>query len=612
MGRRELAEPGEEVLLLIRGCRRDATDMTTTHVLLRLLRMARPHRARLAALLALSLLASVTAVLTPVPVTLVIDSVIGDRPMPGWLAAIMPHGWVNSSAARLGVAVALLLLASVTGAAAAMATYVLQTQVGERLAMEFRLRLFAHAQRLSLAYHDRKGMNDTTFRIQYDAPAIQWILAEGILPLIGAGVTVAGMIAVTVALSWRVALVALAVCPALLLLCRHYTARLNRQWHAVKDGQNDAMSVVTQTLGALRVVKAFATELRQHDELRDQSARSVRVQVDLAVTKGKFNLLVALTIVLGTAAVLVIGTREVTRGHMTAGALLLVLAYLAQLYAPLESLARKFADLQGALVSARRGLALLDEAPDVVEKPNAVAMPNCAGDIVFEDVSFAYTPGGPPCLDRVDLHVPAGTRVGITGATGSGKSTLLSLLPRFYDVAGGRVLIDGVDVRDARIADLRNHFALVLQDTVLFSGSIRDNIAYARPDASDDEIVAAATAASAHDFIAALPRGYDTPVGERGMCLSGGERQRIALARAFLKDAPILLLDEPTSSLDVHTETLVMAALDRLMAGRTTIMIAHRLSTLEHCDVVYHLRDGRLKMVAINADRPARLTPVLN
>jgi ATP-binding cassette subfamily B protein len=211
----------------------------------------------------------------------------------------------------------------------------------------------------------------------------------------------------------------------------------------------------------------------------------------------------------------------------------------------------------------------------------------------------------------VSLRIPAGTRVGITGATGSGKSTLLSLLPRFYDVSAGRVTIDGVDVRDARLADLRNHFALVLQETVLFSGSIRDNIAYARPDACDDDVIAAATAASAHEFIAALPRGYDTPVGERGMCLSGGERQRIALARAFLKDAPILLLDEPTSSLDVHTESLVMKALDRLMAGRTTIMIAHRLSTLDHCDVVYHLRDGRLSLAA-NEERYSRLAPVLN
>jgi len=295
----------------------------------------------------------------------------------------------------------------------------------------------------------------------------------------------------------------------------------------------------------------------------------------------------------GTAAVLFIGARHVQAGTITVGDLVLVMAYMSQLYSPLKTLSKKAGQLQKYLASAERAFSLLDEEPDVRETPNARPLSLAAGDIRFERVSFAYD-GERPVLCDLSFHAPAGMRVGIAGATGAGKTTLVSLLNRFYDPSGGRILLDGVDLRDYRLADLRAQFAIVLQEPLLFSTSIAENIAYAKQDASIEEIMAAARAANVHDFITGLVDGYDTEVGERGTRLSGGERQRISLARAFLKDAPILILDEPTSSVDVATEATILEAMSRLMKDRTTFMIAHRLGTLEGCDVFVELQDGCL------------------
>lgn len=278
--------------------------------------------------------------------------------------------------------------------------------------------------------------------------------------------------------------------------------------------------------------------------------------------------------------------------------MLLVIGYLGQLYAPLRTMSRKTSQLQSALAGAERVLAVLDEVPDVPERPDARPVGRAAGAVAFRNVSFVY-PSGQGVLNDVTFSVPAGARVGIAGQTGAGKTTLLSLLMRLYDPASGQILLDGADLRDLKVVDLRNQFAVVYQEAVLFSASVSENILYAKPDATRDEIEAAARAANAHDFIAALPDGYDTIVGERGMRLSGGERQRVSLARAFLKDAPILLLDEPTSAVDVSTESLIMDAIGRLMAGRTTFLIAHRLSTLEGCDVMITVDQGRVATTPI-------------
>jgi ATP-binding cassette subfamily B protein len=295
----------------------------------------------------------------------------------------------------------------------------------------------------------------------------------------------------------------------------------------------------------------------------------------------------------GTAAVLFVGVRNVQTGVLTVGELLMVMAYLTQLYGPMETISQKVGDLQSSLASAERAFELLDETPDVTEKHHARRLVRARGGIEFRNVSFGYE-GTVSVLHDISFSIAPGTRLGIVGKTGAGKTTLVSLITRFYDPTAGAILLDGVDLRDYRIADLRNQFGIVLQEPVLFSTSIAENIAYARPGARWHDIISAADAANAHDFIRELPEGYETVVGERGMRLSGGERQRIALARAFLKDAPILILDEPTSSVDTKTETAIMEASERLMQGRTSLMIAHRLSTLEHCDARFEIEYGKL------------------
>ena len=316
-------------------------------------------------------------------------------------------------------------------------------------------------------------------------------------------------------------------------------------------------------------------------------------RLGLALLQGRYGLYVGLTMALGTAAVLLIGVRHVRTGALMLGQLLLVMGYLAQLYEPLKTISRKAASLQSYLASAERAFALLDERPDVPERLHARPLVRAAGAVEFQHVFFAYN-SDRPVLHDVSFAVPAGARVAIVGTTGAGKTTLVGLLTRFYDPTAGAVLLDGMDLRDYRLADLRDQFAIVLQEPVLFSTSIGENIAYGRPGASDLDIVRAAKAAGAHDFIASLPRGYATPVGERGIQLSGGERQRVALARAFLKDAPLLILDEPTSSVDVKTEAVILEAMDRLMQGRTAFLITHRLSALATCDARLQLEQGRL------------------
>jgi ATP-binding cassette subfamily B protein len=316
-------------------------------------------------------------------------------------------------------------------------------------------------------------------------------------------------------------------------------------------------------------------------------------QVRLSIQQAVFNVLTGLTIAVGTAAALYFGVRHVRAGTLTVGSMLMIMAYIAQIYQPLQTLTGKVTDLQVWLASLERAFVLLDQQPEIAERAGARKLSTATGEFEFRSVSFGYDGSGRG-LHNLFFKIPAGSRVGIVGATGAGKTTLLNLLMRFYDPTSGEVLLDGHDIREYRIRDLRRQFAVVLQEPVLFAASIAENIAYGKPDATDEEIIAAATAAASHEFILNLPEGYETEVGERGSRLSGGERQRISLARAFLRNSPILILDEPTSSVDVHTEAAIMEATDRLISGRTTFMIAHRLSTLKSCDLVLVLDQGRL------------------
>jgi ATP-binding cassette subfamily B protein len=573
----------------------------------RLLVQARPYWGQLVALFVLGLLATPIALATPLPLKLAVDSALGAQSLPAFLAVLVPDGVEHSPGAMLALAAGLVLAVALANRLQQAATAALRTWTGEKLVLDFRARLFAHVQRLSLSFHDTRGTADTSYRIQHDASAIPYIVIDGLAPLVTAGVTLAAMLYVSFRIDWKLALVALAISPILFAVTGAYRRRLRQRSRQVKRLESAALGVVQEVLGALGVVKGFGQEDREHARYLARASEGLVARVRLRLSEEAMDLVLGLTTALGTAAVLYVGGSHVRAGTLTLGDLLLVMGYLSQLYDPLKTISRRMASLQSHLASAERAFRLLDRATDVAERPDARPLARARGAVSFSGVSFGY-PGGSPVIRGVSVEVPAGARVGIAGKTGAGKTTLLRLLMRFYDPVAGRVLLDGVDLREYRVADLRNQFSVVLQEPILFSTSIAENIAYARPSASQAEIVQAAQAAHAHEFIAALPESYATRVGERGMRLSGGERQRIALARAFLKDAPLLLLDEPTSSVDLRTEAVIVEAMEQLMQGRTTFLIAHRLATLEGCDLLLTLEDGQVE--ALRTDVGSALAEV--
>lgn len=554
---------------------------------------ARPYKWQILLLTLLSLLAAPLTLLVPVPLKLAIDNVLGGQPLPPALAAVLPPGLTSSTNGMLLFVMVLIFAIAILQQLRRLAASVLRAATGENLTLRFRSRIFNHAEKLSLAYHDARGVTDSLYRTQYDGTAVDQVINAGLIPLLGALLTLAAMVYVI----WRIdpvlVLVALAITPLLILATQLLRRRLRGQWAETKQLESIAMGVIQEVLSSLRVVNAFGQELREQQRYERSAQRGIRARVHAVTYEGWFGLVLGLIVATGTAAVLAVGAIHVESGIITLGDLVLVMVYLTMLYQPLEAIGTTIATLQAALASAERAYSLLDEPLGVADRPNNKPLVRAAGKVEFREVSFAYD-NGVVTLQNISFEARAGLRVGIVGQTGAGKTTLVNLLPRFYDATAGAVLLDDVDLRDYKLVDLRRQFAIVLQEPVLFSTSIAENIAYGRPDASTEEIVEAARAANAHDFIIRLPDGYDTEVGERGMRLSGGERQRISLARAFLRDAPILILDEPTSSVDVDTEMLVMEAMQRLMRGRTTFIIAHRLDTLKDCDQFLVLERGKL------------------
>jgi ATP-binding cassette, subfamily B, bacterial len=570
----------------------------------RLLLEARPCWPHIFALCLLSLLSIPLSLLTPLPLKLVVDSVVGSHPLPLFLQVLGLDAHQDRDSILLFSVCLIVIIASLSGLLA-LANSMLRTHAGEQLLLSFRAKLFRHLQRLSMSYHDNMGVNDSVYRIQYDAPAIQWVPIDGVIPFLTAGMTLLGMLAVIARIDWQLALVAVGTIPVLYAATRYYGPRMRSQWHEIRSLETGTFSIVQEALSSLRLVKAFGREEREGDRFVERALVGAGARFRAAVSESLLAMVVGLTTGVGTALVLYIGIKRVQTGSVTLGDLLLVMSYLAQLLVPLATLSRMTGHLQNSLASAERVFALLDQGPDVSEQPHPIRLDRASGRIAFHNVSFAYM-RDQPVLRSVTMEIPAGTRVGIIGKTGAGKTTFLNLLMRFCDPTEGAILLDDVDLRELKLADLRNQFSIVLQESIVFSTTLEENIAYGRSGASHDQIVEAAKSARAHDFICGLPKGYASTVGERGTMLSGGERQRIALARAFLKDAPILVLDEPTSSVDAATEAEILGTLERLSRGRTVFLITHRSRPLSLCDVVFKLVDGTMMMCTDDEIAPNR------
>jgi ATP-binding cassette subfamily B protein len=558
----------------------------------------RPYLWPLVVLLIVSLLAVPMTLIFPLPIKLLVDSVLGSQPLPGYLTIFV--GSQVSKTLALWLAISILMTAAVLTYLQNLANVWYSNKVGNRMTLDVRARLFRQMQRLSVAYHDTMGAADSAYRTLNDAPMLRSFGIDSLIPLTTSILTLAAMILVMLFLDWQLALIALLVSPLMFLLTFVFRPRIRAGWRKFRASESAAMAVAQESLGASRLVKSYGQEERKNKELvshYDASlSASLKVQVDSAV----YSLLVGILTAAGLAAVLYIGIGHVP-GILTLGSLLVVNYYVTQLYGPLRNVGQSILDIQMSLTGVERYRAVLDEKPDVPESPNARPLTRAKGKIEFRNVSFEYTKDH-SVLHDVSFELPPGDRLGVVGPTGSGKTTLSTLLLRLFDPTDGAITLDDVDLKDYKLADLRNQYAMVHQETVLFSTSVAENIRFARPEATMDEVIAAATAAKAHDFITNLPNGYETLVGERGMKLSGGERQRISLARAFLKNAPILILDEPTSSLDVHTEAAILDTIQELMMGRTTLMIAHRPSTLRDCNIILVLEDGRVSRMTTEVE----------
>ena len=559
----------------------------------------RPYLWPIVVLLIISLTTVPITLIFPLPIKLLVDSVLGSQPLPGYLTVFV--GAQLSKSLTLWLAITILMGTAVLTYLQNLVNVWYTNKVGNRMTLDVRARLFRQMQRLSIAYHDTMGAADSAYRTLNDAPMLRSFGIDSMIPLATSILTIGAMILVMVYFDWQLALVALLVSPMMFLLTFVFRPRIRAGWRKFRASESAAMAVAQESLGASRLVKSYGQEERKNKQLVSHYSASLNAQLKVQVDSAVYSLLVGVVTAAGLAAVFYIGIGHVQTGVLTLGSLLVVNYYVTQLYGPLRNVGQSILDIRMSLTGVERYRAVLDEKPDVPESPNALPLARAKGKISFQNVSFEYTKGH-PVLDDVSFELPSANCLGVVGPTGSGKTTLSTLLLRLFDPTDGVITLDDIDVKDYKLADLRNQYAVVHQETVLFSTTVAENIHFARPSATMDEVVRAATAAKAHEFITSLPNGYETLVGERGMKLSGGERQRISLARAFLKNAPILILDEPTSSLDVHTEAVILETIQELMKGKTTLMIAHRPSTLRNCNIILVLEEGRVTRMTTEVD----------
>ena len=494
--------------------------------------------------------------------------------------------------AALFAALALVVIYLLAGLLGFWRNYV-SIDVGLKALLQLRTQLYSYLQYLPLHFHDRRRSGDSTFRVAYDSQAIQTFFNRGFDTIFGSVITLLMTFTYMASMDAVLACYALLILPLLWVTIYFFSARVRAQTSTLQQEESDVLARASEGLTSIRIVHAFGQEEYEVREFEREARSSYSANLKLTITNAISALAISGVMALGLAVVLYVATLHILDHRLTIGQLTLFLAYVNMLYQPLEQLSYTAWALEGAAAGMQRVFEILDAEDSVPETPNAKTMPKVEGGIAFENVSFAYEEAH-PILRDVSLTVKPGQTVALVGGTGAGKTTLLSLVPRFYDPNSGRVRIDGCDVRDVTKKSLRANISVVLQDTLLLSGSVLENIAYGRPGASRQEIEAAAAAAQAHQFIEKLPHGYDTQVGERGIRLSGGQKQRIGLARAFLKNAPILLLDEPTSALDLETESEIMGTLHALMQRYTTLIVTHRLTTIHHVDCIHVLENGQV------------------
>jgi len=535
----------------------------------------------------------VAGLLQPWPLKIIFDNVLGQKKINGWLNHLITQVTGGDRLATLKFAAAAVLVIALMGALCSYAEKYLTTSVGQWVMHDLRQRLYFRMERLSLAYHEENRTGDLISRVTTDIEAIQSFIMSGLLDSLINVLTLTGMIGVMLYINWQFTLIALSVAPLLFFVVFRYTLSIKKASREVRKKEGQIVSLIEEVLSSIRVVKTFAREDYELHRLEEESLENVEIGLRARALKARLAPIVEMIVAAGTALVLWFGSRMALAGTLSAGSLIVFIIYLGKMYKPMQDLSKMTDTYSKASIGYERIREVLDCDREVKDLPGARNAPRIRGGVIFEKVCFAYQPDR-PVLRELDFRIEPGQKAAFVGPTGAGKSTIISLIPRLYDPVSGVIRIDGEDIRRFKQRSLREQIGFVLQETVLFHGTVWHNISYGKPDASRAEIVRAAELANADEFIAKMPDGYDTIVGERGATLSGGQRQRIAIARAIIRNTPILILDEPSSGLDAESEKLVFDALDRLMQGKTSIVIAHRLSTIRSADVIFVVKDGAI------------------
>jgi ATP-binding cassette subfamily B protein len=556
-------------------------------------RLVRPHWKALTFALLAVLGETLTDVLEPWPIKIVVDNLLQSKRLPGWLGGMVSGLFGENKFAILNFAVAGVAAIAVVGAVSSYVEKYLTTSISQWVTHDLRRTLYNHIQRLSLAEHDEARTGDLITRVTSDIEAIQDFITSALLGLPVNALTLVGMIGVMLYINWRFTLIALSIAPVLLLAVYYLTRRIKKASRAVREKQSELVSVVEEVLTSVRVVQAFAREDYEQRRFESQSRENVEMALQARSIKAKLSPVVEVIVAAGTCLVLGYGARLVLAGRLSAGVLIVFLLYLGKMYKPMRELSKMTDTISKAVVGYERIQEVLEIESRVRDLPRARRAPRFKGKIEFDHVNFSYG-DETPVLKDISFQIVPGQVAAIVGPSGTGKTTIISLIPRFYDPRSGQVKIDGTDIRRYTLKSVREQISFVLQETLLFRAPVWENIAYGKPDAPRKQIIRAAELANAHEFIEKMPEGYDTMIGERGVTLSGGQRQRIAIARAIIRNTPILILDEPTSGLDAASEQAVIEALDRLMEGKTSVVVAHHLGTVRHADIIFVVKDSEL------------------